>query len=674
MSSLQRTPGIKKLPPHLAEKIAAGEVIERPASVIKELTENSLDAGATEVSISVTQGGLDLIEVSDNGAGILPEELHLAVENHATAKIDSEADLENIGSYGFRGEALASIGAVSELTLISCPHLGEAHSICVRDGVAQPMTPAALPEGTMVRVRGLFSRMPARRKFMRTFVTEYGYIERMFVKLALTSPRVAFTLKRDDKIIYKLPACSKDSVRELGTSGRLAELLGKDFVANSLGIFSSATDSYNLEGYVMKPAHCKEKAKHRLLFVNGRSVQDRVMMHAIRHGYREMLHGGRQPEYVLFLQVPPAELDVNVHPAKTEVRFAHSHRVHNTVSSAVRRVLRRPATEWANNAADMGGAAVAARFKRANESRTGESGAPGNSYAGHPNSAHAERWQSKFLPGVRHTGTGKPATKADSFADFFDIAEHHTKQETNNNAEDVPEQTAEDSIQELPPHDTHDTAPSFQLSSFSLGQAVAQMHGVYILAINKTGLVVLDVHAAHERIVFEELKHQYFKSKPELQQLLFPVHVELSPADTLFVEENLTNFNNWGFELRLLGPKEVAVHTLPALLRTDGMNDLIQELCGVLREIGTGETDESGEGIKLASWQEPHIESESEKVLATIACYGSVRANQKLTMDEMNELLRKLEKTAGGHSCNHGRPTHVLLSMEELDKMLLRGR
>ena len=671
MSSLQKTPGIKKLPPHLAEKIAAGEVIERPASVIKELTENSLDAGATAISISVTQGGLDLIEVSDNGAGILPEELHLAIENHATAKIDSEADLENIGSYGFRGEALASIGAVSELTLISCPHLGEAHSICVRDGVAQPITPAALPEGTMVRVRGLFSRMPARRKFMRTFVTEYGYIERMFVRLALTSPRVAFTLKRDDKIIYKLPACSKDSVRELGTSGRLGELLGKNFVANSLGIFSSATGSYNLEGYVMKPAHCKEQAKHRLLFVNGRSVQDRVMMHALRHGYREMLHGGRQPEYVLFLRVPPAELDVNVHPAKTEVRFAHSHRVHNTVSSAVRRILRRPATEWANKETDTGGvtAQIAGQAAR---SKANESGAPGNSYTRHPNSAKTESWKSDFSSRAQHTGTGKPTTKTDNLADFFDIAEHHVKQGANNNTEDIPEQTAEDSIQELPPHDTHNTAPSFQLSSFSLGQAVAQMHGVYILAINKTGLVVLDIHAAHERVVFEELKHQYFKRKPELQQLLFPVHVELSPADTLFVEENLTNFNNWGFELRLLGPKEVAVHTLPALLRTDGMNDLIQELCRVLREIGIGETDETGEGIKPISLQEPHLEN--EKVLATIACYGSVRANQKLTMDEMNELLRKLEKTAGGHSCNHGRPTHVLLSMEELDKMLLRGR
>ena len=593
---------IKKLPSSLAEKIAAGEVVERPASIVKELIENSLDAEATQIEVNISDGGLTRIEVIDNGMGIAPAELDLAVQNHATAKIHAESDLEAIASYGFRGEALASIGAVAELTLTSGRGGSDAHSIAVKYGQPEPVRPAALPSGTCVRVDHLFAQTPARRKFLRTPATEYAQIEKVFVRLSLAAPQVAFGLKRNGKRVYRLPACPSAAVTSPAMVERLTELLGSDFIRHSARLSSTSNDRYNLQGYIKLPMHCNEQAEHRFVFVNGRFVQDRVVIHATRHGYREMLHGNRQPEYVLFLQLPFNALDVNVHPAKTEVRFAKSQLVHNLVSASIRKELQRPLARPQFNHASGG---------RGNTS----------SYAGRSNRISIDQIAEVFHPARASQDPAlaviKPATAP-----------------------------------------TIDRTPSLH----PLGTAVALMHGVYVLAINTEGLVIVDAHAAHERIVFEQLKAQHRRHQLDVQPLLLPPRVDLAPADVLFIEEHEADLRAWGFELRIVGQRQVAVHAMPALIKQERMKDLLTALCTQLRDYGR-------DGGVLKDLTEDQI----EKVLAAIACYGAIRANHRLSIAEMDALLRALEKASGGHSCNHGRPTHIVLPQDQLDKMLLRG-
>ena len=597
-------PRIKKLPSHLAEKIAAGEVVERPASIVKELIENSLDAEATQIEVSIVDGGLTSIEVVDNGLGIDSAELGLAVQNHATAKISAESDLEAIASYGFRGEALASIGAVAELTLTSCRRGSEAHSIAVKYGQAEAMVPAALPPGTRARVDHLFAQTPARRKFLRTPPTEYAHIEKMFIRLALAAPQVAFGLKRNGKRVYRLPACSSAAATSAEMAARLTELLGADFITHSTRLSSYPNDAYNLQGYIKLPAYCREQGEHRLVFINRRFVQDRVATHAARHGYKEMLHGNKQPEYALFLQLPPTELDVNVHPAKTEVRFSKSQLVHRLVSSSIRKALRSPPEN--------------AQFNR---SLGAGLGVKRSSYSGRVTNASVDQIAEVLDP-------------TRSKRDRVEFA-------VNRVAAEIPQ-----------------SAPSL----YPLGSAIALMHGVYVLAINAEGLVIVDAHAAHERIVFEQLKAQYANHQLDVQPLLLPPRFDLAPADVLFIEERQADLKQLGFELRVVGQRQVAAHAIPALIKPARMRDLLSTLCAQLREY-----DRDGSALKDLT------EAQIEKVLAAVACYGAIRANHKLSLPEMDALLRELERTPGGHSCNHGRPTHMILPKKQLDKMLLRG-
>ncbi len=607
---------IRPLPDLLINQIAAGEVVERPAAALKELLENALDAGATHIDVDVAGGGIRRIRVADNGDGIERAQLPLAVARHATSKIAQPSDLEAIGTLGFRGEALASIAAVSRFALTSRER-GKPHAwrLEVDGGTLGTVTPAALAEGTTVSVEELYFNTPARRKFLRAEGTEWGHVAEAFARIALARPDVAFTLAHNGRVQHRLQAA--------GVPARIAALMGDGWLDNAATVDAS-NDLIAIGGSVVRPAYAAGNAG-QYVFVNGRYVRDRVLAHALREAYRDVLHHDRQPSFVLWLELPARLVDVNVHPQKTEVRFRDSGAVHQFVRHAVERAL-------AANAAAQPAVSAGERLGIA-AARTppiGAAGAAAGEQAGLV-LAHEPVPFYAALFGAREQGAVAPsAAGAASGADRAWSAGAR--------AVDTPALPA-----------TGDDHP--------LGFALAQLHGVYILAQNRDGLVLVDMHAAHERIVYERLKTALDGRMPT-QPLLVPATFVAEPLDVAAVHEHAEALQALGFEIGALGPGTLAVRAIPMALRDADAVTLARAVLHDLREFGGSEL----------------LTRHRDELLSTMACHGAVRANRALTVAEMNALLRDMERTERAGQCNHGRPTWFALSVPELDRLFMRGR
>jgi DNA mismatch repair protein MutL len=595
---------IRALPDHLINQIAAGEVVERPAAALKELLENALDAGATQVDIDLAGGGIRRIRVADNGAGIEREDLRLAVERHATSKLATVDDLEAIATLGFRGEALASIAAVSHFALASraagSPH---AWRIEVDGGSMGTTGPAALADGTTVTIEELYFNTPARRKFLRTEGTEWGHCEEAFRRIALAHPDVGFTLQHNGRVVHRLLAH--------GRRARVAALLGDGFVEGA-GVVDEAAGPLAIKGFAVTPAYATHVAG-QYAFVNGRHVRDRVLTHALREAYRDVLHHDRQPAYALWLSLDPRMVDVNVHPQKSEVRFRESGAVHQFVLHAVRRSLATIGAEQpAVSAAEKLGIA-AARVPPL---------APADAVGFHERPAWSASRQ-----GAIALGAAEPAS---FYAKLFG-----TRAESVGSGPDLP--------------DMGDANP--------LGFALAQLHGVYVLAQNRAGLVLVDMHAAHERLVYERLKSGREEDVP-VQPLLVPATFAASPLEIAAADEHADTLVRLGFAISALGPATLAVRGLPAPLADSDAVSLAHAVLDELREFGGGEV----------------LTAHRERLLSTMACHAAVRANRMLAIPEMNALLREMEVTERAGQCNHGRPTWYQLSLTDLDRLFMRGR
>ena len=598
---------IRALPDLLINQIAAGEVVERPAAALKELLENALDAGATQVEIDLAGGGIKRMRVADNGGGIQREDLALAVARHATSKIGSVLDLEAIASLGFRGEALASIASVSRLALASRarekPH---AWRIEVEGGTVSPIAPAALAGGTTVTVEELFFNTPARRKFLRTEATEWAHCDEAFRRVALAHPATAFTLQHNGRVAHRLVAA--------GRRVRVEQLLGEEFVLHAAQVEAEA-GGVRLAGFAVRPAYAAQGGG-QYLFVNGRYVRDRVLQHALREAYRDVLHHDRQPAYALWLELDPRRVDVNVHPQKSEVRFRDSGAIHQFVRHTVERALAASAAEQpAVSAAERLGT-VAAHLPplaperdpfgpRADDARTGAA------------------WRGPQVPLA--LATGEPST---FYAKLFG-----PREETG-------------TAPALPDDDPH-----------PLGFALAQLHGIYILAQNRAGLVLVDMHAAHERIVYERLKAAFDAHQP-VQPLLVPAAFTAEPLEVATAEENADALAALGFAMSALGPSTLAVRGVPAPLADADPVTLARAVLHEIREFG---------GTQV-------LAARRDELLSTMACHGAVRANRSLSAPEMNVLLREMEATERSGQCNHGRPTWYQLSLPDLDRLFMRGR
>ncbi len=610
-------PRIQLLSPRLSNQIAAGEVIERPASVLKELLENSLDAGARRIDVDVEQAGIRLLRVRDDGCGIPADELALALARHATSKIRDLRDLERVASLGFRGEALASVSSVSRLVLTSrARDASEAWQVEIegRDMQAR-VQPAAHPPGTTVEIRDLFFNTPARRKFLRTEKTEFEHLQEMLRRQALARFGVAFQLRHNGRSVLNLPA----AVDTAGRSRRVASICGAGFMEQALPVEISR-DGLNLWGWIGLPAFSRGQADLQYFYVNGRMVRDRLVAHAVRQAYRDVLFNGRHPAFVLFLELDPAGVDVNVHPAKHEVRFRDSRMVHDFLYGMLHSSLAgiRPGAVPAE-------AGQPANTAPADLPAVPQPVVPVPCPAGEPGPARAG--QDSRPPVV--------AEAAGVYQAFFAPLEPET------GAGQEPGQAVPVGL-DIPP----------------LGYALAQLHGVYILAENAAGLVLVDMHAAHERIIYERLKQAMTGEGLRGQPLLVPetLSVSLQAADC--AEEQAGWFRSLGFDLQRLGPDSLAIRQIPVLLGRAPAAPLVQEVLAELLEYGSSD----------------RIEAHLNELLATMACHAAVRANRQLDLAEMNALLRDMEQTERSGQCNHGRPTWTQLDRAALDQLFLRGR
>tara|TARA_R110001592_G_scaffold66495_5_gene204249 strand:+ start:35582 stop:37462 length:1881 start_codon:yes stop_codon:yes gene_type:complete len=623
---------IELLSPRLANQIAAGEVVERPASVIKELLENSLDAGAKRIDIEVEQGGVKLLRVRDDGVGILPDDLPLALSRHATSKIRDLDDLEKVVTLGFRGEALASVSSVSRLTLTSCPEGSDQAWSVETEGrdMAPAMQPAAHPQGTTVEVRDLFFNTPARRKFLRTEKTEFSHLEEVVKRLTLSRFDVAFTLRHNGRTVFSL----RPAHGEMESRRRVASVCGPAFVEQSLSI-DSERSGLRLWGWVGLPTFSRSQADLQYFFVNGRMIRDKLVVHAVRQAYRDVLFHGRHPTFVLFLEVDPAVVDVNVHPTKHEVRFRDGRMVHDFLFSTLHRALadQRPGDKAVTHGL------VDAPGMSAPEA-TGQSAGV---FSGQERMSLNEPAAGWSMPGSL---TDRPSVQAvagtlQAYPGLYGVK---GRRDDVSGAVDDPFASIVEVIaeQDVPP----------------LGYALAQLHGVYILAENAKGLVVVDMHAAHERITYERLKQAMDDEGLRGQPLLVPESVALSQREVDCAEEHAKWFSRLGFEVQRLGPETLGIREIPALLRQADAAQLVRDVLSDLLEYGTSD----------------RIEAHRNELLSTMACHGSIRANRRLTLTEMNALLRDMERTERSGQCNHGRPTWTVMTTPELDKLFLRGR
>ena len=586
---------INLLPDLVINQIAAGEVVERPASALKEILENSVDAGAVEINIQLAQGGIKLIRVADNGAGISKDDLPLALTPHATSKIYTLEDLQKVASLGFRGEALASIAAVSRLVLAS-RRLGEKHAwqIRVKGGHLSQPEPTSLVAGVTVEVHDLYFNTPARRKFLKTEATEFAHCEETFRRIALSRADISFTLQHNGK--------TRIHLRSTDTTQRITEILGKEFRQNSVLLDEQAADLH-LYGATALPTYSKSSRDAQYFFVNGRFVRDKLITHALREAYRDVLHLDRHPAYVLFLEMNPDELDVNVHPAKTEIRFRDSRALHQFIFHTIDKSLASPHQE-----------------SGANNSRTNikETITSSPAYLGQNTIPLRREAQSPFF-----------------YQNLF--GEKVISQNTPTTATII-----EPAQEEIPP----------------LGFALGQLMGIYILAQNNQGLIIVDMHAAHERVVYEKLKSAFDNHTLSMQPLLIPVTFQGDGLDVATAEEHKEILSELGFEIAILSPTTLAVRAVPAILKDADVVKLARDLLCELREFDASQI----------------LTSRRNELLSSMACHNTVRANRILSVSEMNALLREMEATERYEQCNHGRPTWFEISLANLDKMFMRGK
>jgi DNA mismatch repair protein MutL len=594
-------PRIRSLPAELVNQIAAGEVIERPASVVKELVENSLDAGARRIDIDIEEGGARLIRVRDDGCGIEADDLALAISAHATSKIASFEDLERVGTLGFRGEALPSIASVSRFALTSrTAESASAFRVEVDGGKPHSQRPAQHATGSSVEVRDLFYNLPARRKFLRAERTEFNHIDDLVKSIALAHEGVEFRLSHNGKVVrlYKPLRDAGERMRRVG------EVLGVEFVGHCLRVVQSGA-GMTLSGWVGLPTASRAQTDQQFFHVNGRLVRDRVVAHAVRQAYADVLFHGRHPAFVLFLELDPQGVDVNVHPAKSEVRFRESRLIHDFLYRNLHEAL----AEARAGSSPVAGSAA---------SQGVEAAAP----------PYAARHQSAFRLGI-----GEP------LADYAALLGGGVAGEATRN-----------SLAAVDPDNAADIPP--------LGFAIAQLHGIFVLAQNAHGLILVDMHAAHERITYERLKNAREGEGIRSQLLLVPIALAVSEREASQVEEHGEAFADLGFEVLRSGPQAITVKRVPTLLAAGDIPQLVRDVIADLAVHGSTR----------------RIEEAGNELLSTMACHGSVRANRRLSLPEMDALLRDMEVTERSGQCNHGRPTWVQLTLPELDRLFLRGR
>jgi DNA mismatch repair protein MutL len=626
---------IQLLSPRLANQIAAGEVVERPASVAKELLENSLDSGARRIDVEVEQGGVKLLRVRDDGGGISADDLPLALARHATSKIRELEDLEGVLSLGFRGEALASISSVARLTLTSrTANASEAWQVETEGRDMTPrVQPAAHPVGTSVEVRDLFFNTPARRKFLKAEKTEFDHLQEVIRRLALARFDVGFHLRHNGKSILSLHEAHDETAR----ARRVGAICGPGFMEQALPI-DVERNGLRLWGWVGLPTFSRSQADLQYFFVNGRAVRDKLVAHAVRQAYRDVLFNGRHPTFVLFLELEPNGVDVNVHPTKHEVRFREGRSVHDFLYGTLHRALAdvRPEDQLAAPAA-------AADIVRPSGQQAGEFGPQGEMRLASPvleqprapqfsisNGGSGSGYQSQYSP-----RPSQPLPAAESQAVYREFYKPLSDRAAAPSS--LPESQGD-----IPP----------------LGYALAQLKGIYILAENAVGLVLVDMHAAHERIMYERLKVAMASEGLSGQPLLVPESLALSQREADCAEEHAQWFQRLGFELQRLGPETLAIRQIPALLKQAEANRLVQDVLADLMEYGTSD----------------RIQAHLNELLGTMACHGAVRANRRLAIPEMNALLRDMENTERSGQCNHGRPTWTQMGLDDLDKLFLRGR
>ena len=646
---------IRDLPDELISQIAAGEVVERPASVVRELVDNALDSGATQITVRLLAGGVRLIAVEDDGCGIPQDELPIALRRHATSKITSLSDLETVATMGFRGEALAAIGSVSEMALLSRPaHQPGAFLLDARSGELRPV---ARGTGTTVEVKELFFSTPARRKFLKTDATELAHCIESVRRHALARPDVGFAIWHEGKLVeqWRATFVPGDAHLQDALARRLADVLGEDFVAQSVAVQHRA-GPVTVTGRAGLPDAARSRADQQYCYVNGRFVRDKVLTHAARSAYEDVLHGHKQPVYALYVEIDPARVDVNVHPTKIEVRFRDSREVHQAVRHAVENALAAPRA-----------AALAAGTAAAPETAT----APGGADDFKPKQPLAHMWQTqaaiKFEERGHHVadlqalwGPRKETVPAGNAGVAF-INPGPVAPGTGPGAASG---TAQPAYRAPTVADAAGSAGrDSDEATWPLGRAVAQLHGVYILAENAKGLVVVDMHAAHERIVYERLKAQVDSgARIASQPLLIPATFAATPEEVATAEASAEVLATLGLEVVPFSPKTLAVRAVPTTLATaSGFGDPVELARSVLAELAAHDASTV-------------VQRARNDILGTMACHGAVRANRKLTIDEMNALLRQMETTDRSDQCNHGRPTWRQLSMRELDALFLRGR
>ena len=598
-SSIDAPSIIRLLPDQLISQIAAGEVIERPSAVVKELLENAIDAGATQLAIRLEAGGVKRIAITDNGSGIPPEQLALALTRHATSKIAHLHDLENVTTLGFRGEALASIASVAQLTLTSRTREA-AHAWQVHGHDPASVSPASGAIGTVVDVQDLYFNTPARRKFLKSEQTEYGHCMEVVRRIALARPDLRFSVTHNGK--------TTEHWQESELADRSAQILGESFAQARLPLEESA-GPVRVRGFVGLPTAARGRADAQYFYVNGRFVRDKLLTHAVRSAYQDVLHGDRYPAYVLQLELDPALVDVNVHPAKIEVRFRDSRAIHQFVFHAVSRSL---------------------------ASTAPNSELPAPAVSANPSPFSTLPWHAQ-PPRQSSLGVAQDMARYGAlFSDNFSVGSPLTTTNALGNAS----------------NDQQDE------ESFPLGFALAQLHGIYVLAQNRAGLVLVDMHAAHERILYEQFKQALEEKSVTLQPLLIPVSFHADAVEVGTVEEHQTSLASLGFDIAVMSPTTLAVRAIPALLKNADVQSLARDLLRDLREFGGS-----------------HVLTEHRnELLGTLACHTAVRANRALTIPEMNALLRQMEATERADQCNHGRPTWVQLAITDLDRLFLRGQ
>lgn len=596
---------IQQLPSHLINQIAAGEVVERPASVVKELVENSLDATATSIDVEIESGGMKLIRIIDNGTGIEKEDLTLALSRHATSKIHSLQDLESISSLGFRGEALPSIASVSRLAVSSATE-NAGHGWKLEARTDLNIEPCARQQaGTTIEVRDLFYNVPARKKFLRTERTEFNHIESLFKTLALSRPHVALRLVHNRKTIYQLSAAESNT----GNQQRLSRICGSEF-ANSVVPIDIEIDGMTLKGWVALPTFSRSQADMQYFFVNRRIIRDKVISHAVRQAYQDVLFHGRHSAFVLYLEVDPRQVDVNVHPQKHEVRFRNSRQVHDFLYRSLHRALAdvQPEQQLASPAFALQTGQVESSPIDTQQNINFSAQLPAGGF-------------SSYNP--------TPAQVRETMTNYAQLLEKPSEKTVQQEALTPP-----------------------------LGFALAQLKGIYILAENDSGLVLVDMHAAHERIVYERLKQNTLQEGVISQPLLVPLTINVSQSEAELVESHSTQLERLGLKLERLSHEQLRIREVPALLKQADIENLVRDVLSDLMEFG----------------QTQRIQEFSNEILSTMACHGSVRANRLLNISEMNALLRDVEQTERSGQCNHGRPTWKQLTVDQLDKLFLRGQ